>query len=93
MPHSIEVNCPIFRMPHIKSHDVRNILRSLESSTSSGYDNISARFLIECADVLCEPIANLFNLSIINGEYPDVLKRDNVVPIFKRKGSKNSGKL
>ena len=90
MPHSIVVNCPIFSMPLITSHEVRNILRSLDSSTSSGYDNISAKFLIQCADVLCEPISNLYNLSIINGEYPDVLKRDNVVPIFKRKGSKTA---
>ena len=88
LPQSIEVNCPIFSMPSITSHEVCNILRSLDSSTSSGYDNISAKFLIQCADVLCEPIANLFNLSINNGVYPDVLKRDNVVPIFKRKGKK-----
>ena len=72
-------------MPLIQSHYVQIILRSLEASTSSGYDNISAKFLINCAEVLYEPITNLFNLSIVNEEYPDVLKRDNVVPIYKRK--------
>ena len=76
-------------MPLIQSHYVQIILHSLEASTQSGYDNISAKFLINCAEVLYEPITNLFNLSIVNEEYPDVLKRDNVVPIYRRKGGKN----
>lgn len=88
LPHSVNVNCPIFTMPRITADGVRNILCSLEPSTSSGYDNISAQFLIKCADHISEPLANLFNLSIDKGEYPAILKYDHVVPIYKRKGSK-----
>ena len=90
MPHCEPCYTSAFVMPHIKYEDVRNILRSLESSTSSGYDNISATFLIKCSNLLCKPLADLFNFSLSRGEYPDILKRDNVVPIFKGKGNKNS---
>ena len=89
MPHCELKYTPTFCMPPIDYNDVRNILRSLQPSTCSGYDNISATVLIKCADLIAKPIADLFNLSIARGEYPAVLKRDHVVPIFKRKGSKN----
>ena len=80
---------PVFRMPKISSDDVRNILRSLEPTTATGSDNIPAIFFIRCADHISKPIADLYNLSVANGEYPSMLKRDNVLPIYKRKGSKN----
>ena len=79
-----------FVMPQIKYIDVQNILRSLQPSTASGSDNISATFLIKCSHLIAKPLADLFNLSILRGEYPDILKRDNVFPVYKRKGSKNS---
>ena len=68
---------------------MKNILRSLEPSTSTGSDNIPAVFVIRCADYLSKPIAGLFNLSLSKGEYPNILKRDNVIPIYKRKGNKS----
>ena len=89
MPHCEYRHTPTFLMPRIKATDVRNILKSTEPSTSTGCDNISATFLIKCADSLCYPLADLFNLSIQRGEFPAILKRDNVVPIYKRKGTKN----
>ena len=79
-----------FVMPQIKYIDVQNILRSLQPSTASGSDNISATFLIKCSHLIAKPLVDLFNLSILRGEYPDILKRDNVFPVYKRKGSKNS---
>ena len=79
----------LFSVPHITYIDVRNILRSLEPTTSTGYDNIPAIFIIKCSDFICKPLADLFNLSLSRGIFPNVLKKDNVTPIFKKKGSKN----
>ena len=90
MPH-IEYNFTAkFIMPHIQANDVQNILRSLQPSTSSGSDNIPATFLIKCSPVIAKPLADLFNLSISRGEYPDILKRNNVFSVYKRKGSKTA---
>ena len=88
-PYCSSASTSIFRMPKITSEDVRNILRSLEPSTTTGSDNIPVIFYIRCADNICKPIADLFNLSISKGEYPSILKKDNVLPIYKRKGSKS----
>ena len=88
-PQCFSVDCSIFTIPLISASDVKNILRSLEPSTSTGSDNIPAVFIIRCADDLSKPIADLFNLSLLRGEYPTILKKDNVIPIYKRKGSKS----
>ena len=88
-PETFIVNCSIFTIPTITANDVKNILCSLEPSTSTGSDNIPAVFVIRCADHLSKPIAGLFNLSLSKGEYPNILKRDNVIPIYKRKGNKS----
>ena len=62
---------------------------ALSRFTCSGYDNVSAVFLIECADVLCYPLSSIFNLSIETGEYPSLLKHNNIVPVYKMKGDKS----
>ena len=88
-PHCSYVDTPLFNFPCITPTDVRNILLSLEPSTSTGSDNIPAVFVVRCADQLCKPLSDLFNISLSRGEYPSVLKKDHVVPIYKRKGMKN----
>ena len=87
-PHCTSVNTPIFDIPLITPADVKNILCSLEPTTSTGSDNIPAVFVVRCADHLSKPLADLFNMLLYLGEYPSVLKKDHVVPIYKRKGKK-----
>ena len=86
MPYS-NVSC--FRVPEISPEAVRKKLKELKPNVANGADNISPVFLLNCADELCTPLANLFNLSLSKGVYPTILKRNNVIPIFK-KGKKNS---
>ena len=78
-------------MFHVKpvSIEVMNkLLKSLDPHGSCGYDNIPATFLIKCADQLAYPLTKIFNLSIERGEYPSILKFNNVIPIYKQKGEK-----
>ena len=84
LPYCKFINVPMFKISVITAEQVKKHLLSLKRNTSSGYDNVSAFFLIKCADVLCEPLAQLFNLSIKRGVYPDVLKRNNIIPIHKK---------
>ena len=90
---AIHQACPfrdvdVFRMPVITPETVLKCLKSLNLNTSTGSDHISATFIIKCADALCIPLAKLFNLSIDYGDYPLILKRNNIIPIFK-KGDKS----
>ena len=68
---------------------MKETLINLSSTTSSGYDGIPATFLIKCADQLSYPLTTIFNLCIERGEFPDLLKYNNIVPIYKNKGKKN----
>lgn len=90
LPHCSALNVPTFRLPLVSPERMKAELLSLDSNTACGYDNVSALFLSKCADQLCFPLAKIFNMSVSRGEYPSLLKFNNIVPIYKRKGDKNS---
>ena len=79
---------PIFHIPFIDSDQMKNQILMLNPNTSSGYEKLSVTFLINCADDLCVPLSILFNMCIEKGQYPDILKKCNITPIFKNKGVK-----
>ena len=45
---------------------------------------VHAKILKECAEVLYEPLTNLFNKSLSTCEYPTCWKEANVTPIYKK---------
>ena len=69
-------------------NEVSKIIGNLNTKKSSGFDELSARFLQLCTPYIAEPLAYIFNASISTGVYPDHLKIARVTPIFK-KGSKD----
>ena len=79
----------LFRIMPISANEMSNELKMILRYTSTGSDNLPAVFLINCAEKLAHPLCKIFNLSISSGVYPDILKRNNVIPIYKRKGEKN----
>ena len=50
---------------------VFSLLNKLDKSKATGLDKISARFVRECADLICVPICDIFNQSISQGIFPD----------------------
>ena len=80
---------PLFHMDTISPNEMKECLQSLSPHTCSGYDNIPATFLIKCANQLCYPLSCIINMSITRGEYPSLLKFNNVIPIYKNKGERN----
>ena len=68
---------------------VRNKIKKIKVSASSGPDGISSKFLSEYADILSYPLARVFNLSMESGTVPEDWRKANVTPIFKNKGSKS----
>ena len=88
LPFCNMIDVPQFKLPTITPTLMKNEILALDAHSSNGYDNVSAMFVIKCADQLSFPLSTIFNMSVKRGEFPSLLKRNNVIPIFKRKGGK-----
>jgi len=67
----------------ITTADVHQALRSLDPNKAIGPDGVSPKVLKYCADVLCQPIRYLFQLTITNCYLPTEWRTHCVIPIFK----------
>ena len=79
-----------YKLLIITPDEMKSELLPLDINTSCGYADLSANFLIKCADYLCYPLAMIFNLSVKRGEFPNDLKRNKIVSFYKNKGNKTS---
>jgi hypothetical protein len=67
--------------------DVKRLLHGIDSSKSTGPDQIHPWILKECAEELAHPIYSLFRASLSAGKLPQAWKDGNITPFFK-KGSR-----
>ena len=79
----------IIRNIHFRSPTVQRELQRLVASKATGPDNIHARVLKTCADVLCTHLSKLFALCFAKGRQPAIWKTAGVLPVYKKK-SKSS---
>ena len=56
----------------------------MSKTKSTGLDNISAKLIRECADIISGPLCDLFNKSLMSGIFPDDWKCARVIPLFKQ---------
>jgi hypothetical protein len=63
--------------------EIKNILKSLKSKNSSGYDGISSRILKYCIDEISKALGHIFNASLKQGIYPERMKYASVRPSYK----------
>ncbi len=59
-------------------------LAALNGMKATGVDNIPPRLVKADAAQLSEPIATLFNMSVTQAVFPDMLKRADVWHLFKK---------
>ena len=79
---------PNFEFQPITSDLIKNEIKKLKCNKSSGYDKISVQFVKDAAEILCKPLAAIFNSSFKTGVFPDIWKIARVTSIFKS-GSKS----
>ncbi|KAF2357587.1 Endonuclease/exonuclease/phosphatase [Trinorchestia longiramus] len=65
--------------------EVQELLNILNPDKSTGVDGLGPRKIKETAEVISEPLTNIFNRSLETGIVPDDWKRANVTPIFKKR--------
>lgn len=69
--------------------DVIKVIESLKAESAPGPDGVHPTVLKECAKDLAKPLYRIFQASLATGELPQVWRRANVSPIFK-KGSRTT---
>jgi hypothetical protein len=89
MSDAFESPLPSIKITKTTSREIENIIWSLKSSKTHGYDEISNNILKACKSVISKPISYLCNKAIHEGIFPDRLKYATIVPVHK-KGDKNS---
>ena len=74
-------NC--FNLRHVLYHEVLKELQSLRRDTSTGPDNIPARYIKLAMDVICAPLTHIINSFINHSAFPTSWKKARIVPIGK----------
>ena len=68
----------------ISRSKIYNKLTTLKTCKSAGPDNLFPRVLKELATELCVPLSKIFSKSLDEGKLPEVWKRANITPIYKK---------
>ena len=63
--------------------EIVSVIKTKLKNKKTNINNISYECVSKCSDVLSVPLSKLFNLSIQNGIYPDILKLAVVTPVYK----------
>ena len=71
-------------MNELRELEVHRVIKSINTSKSSGLDNISSTVIKRAFETLTPQVTFMFNLSIPGAQFPDIWKRALVVPIPKQ---------
>ena len=77
----------VFLTPCTKQ-EIKKIINNLPNKTSSGFDGLSNVLLKTLCDSIIDPLNIIYNNSISTGEFPQMMKHAEVIPLFKS-GLKN----
>ena len=81
---NFHVNFNKFSFRPTTSSIVFTHLKRLSKTKSTGLDNISAKLIRECADIISGLLCDLFNKSLRSGIFPDDWKCARVILLFKQ---------
>ena len=68
----------------IQSDEILSLIRHLNPNKASGSDGISGHMLLLCDNSIVLPLKIIFKNFLETSSYPDIWKRVNVTPIFKK---------
>ena len=65
--------------------EIQSLISKLPNKKSSGFDNIDNIILKEIKDCISPKLAEIFNLSMLEGVFPEKMKLAEIVPLYKSK--------
>ena len=72
-----------FQFQNISQDKIKNKIKQMKNTESSGYDKISVKLLQATGSAIVEPRTYIFNQSLETGIFPDDWKIAKVTPIYK----------
>ena len=66
------------------THEIYNVIKSIKTKESYGYDGISTKLLKISANYICSPLTHICNKVIAAGIFPQRLKYSIIKPLFKK---------
>ena len=69
---------------NISSGVIFQLIKNLYPSKVHGHDEISVKMLKLCTSSICKQLILLFENCLTSGEFPDVWKKSNIVPVHKK---------
>ena len=79
-----------FCFRNISAHELMEALAQIKSNKSPGIDGISAKLLKDAGDTIRESLANIFNLSLQSGIFPDDWKLARITQFTKMARKQNA---
>ena len=71
-------------------NEIMELITDLIPKNSGGYDNLSNKLLKKLLPALLDPLTIVFNKSLIEGIFPEAMKKADVVPLYKSKDHQES---
>ena len=65
--------------------EIGKIINNLKNKPSCGHDQMSNVLLKWLCPVVSEPLSIIFNKSLSGGEFPELMKLSDVIPLYKSK--------
>ena len=78
-----ETNYPELGFGPVSQGTICNIIKLIQSKSSTDINGISMRLLKSVAIEVGSPLAHIFNLSLQQGIFPDLRKQSKIVPVHK----------
>ena len=84
LPDPVNLEGPTLDSIHFSPTEVKDILSTLKLGKASGPDNVNNRILKEATVPLSNPLCDLFNYSMSKCVCPNLWKKANVSPLYKK---------
>ena len=78
------MNNNAFSLRNVTYEDILNEINSLDTSKSTQSEDIPFKIIKDNADIFANFILQNFNKCIIDGKFPDQLKKADLSPVFKQ---------
>ena len=84
LPNSNCISNNVLESIQTNPQEVESMLKSLKIGKAAGPDSVNNRLLQKLAYPLSFPLCDLYNFSFSSGTVPDLWKKANVIPVFKK---------